>query len=171
TSAGLSATTPSTTGSSGAPAWGHSMASQTGSTRLTLGLDAAKAQGAKFLEAVQRAVADDYQVLGEMGRGAKGKIVYLARELSSGRLVALQLVPGDAFEQSGELWLDVLRKLDESVPSGESACPRCGQVLRGWGRFCNQCGADLSGVAPGSGADTSSEQLMQAVKEAAGRKY
>jgi hypothetical protein len=147
------------------------MADNPTSTRLTIGLDALRAgPGDKLLRAVQRAVASEYEVLGEMGRGAQGKIVYLARETSTRHLVALQLAPTEG-APTGDMWLDVLRKLDGSVPSGDDKCPRCGQQLRGWGRFCSQCGADLSGVAPGSGQGTSVDQLLAAVKEAAGHRY
>ena len=148
------------------------MADYSQTTRLFVGRDVLQSPpGDKFLRAVQRAVAGDFEVLGELGRGAKGRIVYLARETASRGLVALQLVPGEGGVESGELWLDVLRKLDPSVPSAEGQCPRCGQALRGWGRFCSQCGSDLSGVAPGSGADTSVDRLLDAVKQAAGQRY
>jgi hypothetical protein len=148
------------------------MADYSQTTRLFVGRDLLQAPpGDKFLRAVQRAVAGDFEVLGELGRGAKGKIVYLARETASRGLVALQLLPGEGGVEAGELWLDVLRKLDASVPSAEGKCPRCSQTLRGWGRFCSQCGSDLSGIAPGSGADTSVDRLLDAVKQAAGSKY
>ena len=148
------------------------MADYSSTTRLTLGLDALRSgSGDKLLRAVQRAVAADYEVLGEMGRGAQGRIVYLAREAATRHLVALQLSPPAGNGPPGEMWLDVLRTLDASVPSGDDKCPRCGQQLRGWGRFCSQCGVDLSGVAPGSGHGTSMDQLLAAVKEAAGHRY
>ena len=148
------------------------MADYSQTTRLFVGRDLLQAPpGDKFLRAVQRAVTGDFEVLGELGRGAKGKIVYLARETASRGLVALQLLPGDGGVESGELWLDVLRKLDGSVPSADGNCPRCGQLLRGWGRFCSQCGSDLSGIAPGPGADTSVDRLLEAVKQAAGSRY
>jgi hypothetical protein len=148
------------------------MANYSATTLLTVGREALKAgPGQKLLAAVQKAVAGDYEVLGEMGRGAKGRIVYLARETSTRHLVALQLTPGEGSEERGEIWLDVLRKLDAAIPSGDDKCPRCGEAIRGWVRFCSQCGTDLSGVAPGSGGGTSADQLLAAVKEAAGRKY
>lgn len=148
------------------------MADHAGMTRLTLGLEALRAgAGDTLLRAVQKAVAADYEVLGELGRGAQGRIVYLAREAGTRHLVALQLTPADGEPRAGEMWLDVLKKLDASVPSGDDKCPRCATALRGWGRFCSQCGADLSGVAPGSGQDTSVDQLLAAVKEAAGHRY
>jgi hypothetical protein len=148
------------------------MADHAGMTRLTLGLEALRAgAGDTLLRAVQKAVAADYEVLGELGRGAQGRILYLAREAGTRHLVALQLTPADGEPRAGEMWLDVLKKLDASVPSGDDKCPRCATALRGWGRFCSQCGADLSGVAPGSGQDTSVDQLLAAVKEAAGHRY
>jgi len=148
------------------------MADYSATTLLTVGREALRAgPGQKLLEAVQKAVAGDYEVLGEMGRGAKGKIVYLARETATRHLVALQLTPSEGSADRGEIWLDVLRKLDASVPAGDDKCPRCSAAMRGWGRYCSQCGADLSGVAPGSGSDTSIDQLLSAVKEAAGQRY
>ena len=137
-----------------------------GTTRLMLGLDAARAdRDAGFLAAVQRAVGEHFEVLGEMGHGAKGRIVYLAREAGSGHLVALQLTPGES-APDGEVWLEVLRQLDASVPAGEGVCPRCSVALRGWARFCGQCGADLSGVV-----DASPDRLLDAVRAAAGAEY
>lgn len=44
-----------------------------------------------LLEAVRRAAEGEYEILGEMDRAEGGGIVYFARELSSGRLVALRL--------------------------------------------------------------------------------
>ena len=142
--------------------------SSSGASRLLTGLTSAP-RGAAFLAAIQRAVAGHFDVLGEMGKGAGGKIVYLARDLATGGLVALQLTPGPA-NQTGEMWLDVLRQLDASVPSGEGSCPRCNAELRGWPRFCGQCGADLSGVAAG-GTEGTPERLMEAVRAAAGSRY
>ena len=147
------------------------MADYSRTTRLMVGRDVLQSPpGDKFLRAVQRAVGGDFDVLGELGRGSKGKIVYLARETASRHLVALQLLPGEGGPDSGELWLDVLRKLDGSVPSAEGKCPRCGETLRGWGRFCGQCGSDLSGVAAG-GADATPDRLREAVRQAAGQTY
>jgi Sel1 repeat-containing protein len=147
------------------------MADYSRTTLLRVGQEVLQSPpGDKFLRAVQRAVAGDFEVLGELGRGGKGKIVYLARETASRHLVALQLVPGERGPESGELWLDVLRKLDGSVPSPEGKCPICHQKMVGWGRFCSQCGSDLSGIAPG-GADGSSDRLLDAVKQAAGQRY
>ncbi len=148
------------------------MADQHGSTRLTLGIGLAGPRPADtLLDAVRKAVAADFDVLGELGRGSRGKVVYLGRERTSGHLVALQLVPAPGGEKSGDMFLDVLRKLDGSVPAAEAKCPNCGDALRGWLRYCSHCGADLSGVAPDSGPGTSRAQLLEAVREAAGQTY
>src|SRR5690242_14141584 len=93
--------------------------------------------------AVRATVASDYELLGELGRGDRGTVVYLARELASGSLVALRLDRGVASEADYEL--TVLPHLDETVPSAGSACPYCGNHVRDWARFCPHCGRDISG--------------------------
>ncbi len=147
-----------------------------GTTRIALGGAAGDdARGARFLAAVRRAVAGDYDALGELGRGADGVIVYLARELSTGHLVALRLTPGDhTARDAGEMWLEVLRRLDDTVPAAGAHCPRCERALAGWGRFCGHCGADLAGVAPGgpgAAGGTTPAELLRAVQEAARGRY
>lgn len=138
-----------------------------GTTRLTVGVDALQGPpGPKLLQAVQKAVSGEYEILGELGRGERGKVVYLARELASGGLVALQLLPGSG--APGELWLEVMRKLDASVPSAEGACPRCAKAVQGWGRYCGHCGADLSGAA---GKNALGDELLRVVKDAAKNRY
>lgn len=147
------------------------MGQNIGTTRLTVGVAALQGPpGANLLQAVQKAVAGEHEILGELGRGDRGKVVYLAREVASGHLVALQLLP--ATDAAGDLWLEVVRKLDASVPSVEGACPRCGKAVVGWGRFCGHCGADLSGVAgAAAGRGAATDALLRVVKEAARHRY
>src|SRR5687767_4514020 len=106
------------------------MAEQGGTTLIQLGHDALQdPQGSRFLRAVQKAVAGEYEILGELGRGRKGTIVYLSREIATSHLVALRFTPGDGTAQAaGEMWLDVLRRLDDSVPAAGAPCPRCGKA-------------------------------------------
>jgi hypothetical protein len=142
------------------------MLRQHGATRLSLpALDDSPAPDDEFLRAVREAAEGEYEVLGEMGRGQRGAIVYLARDLSAERLVALRLEHGDAAD---EFTLEVVKQLDSSMPAVESSCPKCGAPQRGWGRFCPQCGSDLSGL---SAELHSSEDLLQAVKDASAGEF
>jgi TPR repeat protein len=137
-----------------------------GATKLNLpALQDGAAPDDEFLQAVREAAEGEYEVLGEMGRGQRGAIVYLARDLSTTRLVALRLEQGDAPD---EFSLEVVKQLDSSIPAVESSCPRCGAPQRGWGRFCPQCGSDLSGL---SAELHSSEELLQAVKDASAGEF
>jgi hypothetical protein len=144
-------------------------AASAGTTRVTLAYDAANdAQGGRLLRAVQEAVAGEFEVFGELGRGRDGVVVYLARELATRHLVALRFTPGDrTTRDAGEMWLEVVRRLDETVPAADASCPRCGKPLPGWGRFCSQCGADLSGLAASAAPGGTPDELMRAVREAA----
>lgn len=119
------------------------MLRETGSTRVMAAVPGSDGSGDATLRAVLAAVAGQYEILGEMGRGVAGTITYLARELDSSRLVILRLDPA----QSGEgAVLSVLREVSATMPGGISPCPECGAAAVGWGRYCATCGADL---APG----------------------
>lgn len=119
------------------------MLRETGSTRVSPGESGSDGSGDATLRAVLAAVEGQYEILGEMGRGVAGTVMYLARELDSSRLVVLRLDPA----QSGEgAVLTVLREVTATMPGGSSPCPDCGAAAVGWGRFCATCGADL---APG----------------------
>jgi TPR repeat protein len=119
------------------------MLRETGSTRVMSGVSGIDGAGDATLRSVLSAVAGQYEILGEMGRGVAGTIMYLARELDSARLVVLRLDPA----QSGEgAVLSVLSEISATMPGGSSPCPECGAPAVGWGRYCATCGADL---APG----------------------
>jgi len=137
---------------------------------LSPGRGASSSREDDLYKAVQATVASDYELLGELGRGDRGRVVYLARELASGSLVALRLDRGGASEAEYEL--TVLPHLDETVPSAGSACPYCGKHVRDWARFCPHCGRDISGEAEAdSGSGFSTAQLLQAVRESAADEY
>ena len=72
------------------------------------------------LAAVREVAEGQFDVLGEMGRGKKGSVVYLARDLSTQRLVALKLF----HEGQDEYTLEVVQQLDGTVPALEGACAR-----------------------------------------------
>jgi hypothetical protein len=122
----------------------------------------------RFLDAVRKAAAGEFEILGELGRRADGGIAYLAKDLVAPRLVALRLerTPGGPHNYA----LDVLKELDATLPATGGGCPRCAAPPRGWGRFCPACGLDLSGGS-GSRAGLPSGELLQAAREAAGAQY
>jgi len=112
-----------------------------------------------LLRAVQDAAAGSHEVLGEMGRDAGGRVIYLARDVKSAALVALRLDGGQ-----GDYVLDVARTLDASVGRAIPAtCDRCGAPLVGGGKFCPQCGSDVAQAVADQG---SRAELLDAVKAA-----
>ncbi|MBX3145438.1 MAG: SEL1-like repeat protein [Gemmatimonadales bacterium] len=122
----------------------------------------------QLLEQVRLAAEGAYDILGEMGRSKSGNVVYLARELEGGNLVAMKLS-----REAGapdEFNLEVVRTLDGSVPGLESKCPECKGTLPDWDRFCFRCGADLSvvGFTP---PDDEGAEILAAVKEATAGAY
>jgi TPR repeat protein len=116
-----------------------------------------------LLRAVKDAAAADYEILGEMGRGERHSVVYLARERLSQKLVALRLHP-----EGSEYELAVVRELDASVPAMGDTCPSCHAPVIGWGRFCSHCGKDLAGAHSG---DVSRDAMLKAVRSAAEGEY
>ena len=69
-----------------------------------------------------------------------------------------------------EFDLDILEELDSSLPAPPAECPKCRADLRGWARFCTQCGADLSGLDADGGVETPTGR-MRAVQQAADGRY
>jgi hypothetical protein len=121
--------------------------------------------------AVREAAAGTFDVLGELGAGPKGGVMYLAREIVGQALVVLKLEPGDDGAGGTAYFLDVTRELDASVPDVELRCPRCRGKLRQWARFCTQCGLDVSGEAPSSGEFASRAALREQVRAATADQY
>jgi hypothetical protein len=121
-----------------------------------------------LLTAVREAASAEFVVLGEMGRGGNGIVAYLARDRADGKLVALKVTPDP--RGGNEYTLDVAKQLDASVPAPSSTCPSCGVSLRGWHRFCTQCGINLwSDRSAGEGWNKT--DLLKAVEQAVHGKF
>lgn len=145
------------------------MLRENGATRLNVVPARSSAQDDPFLAAVTEAAAADFTVLGEIGRGEGGVIMYLARETSSRRLVALRLQREG--QLADEFSLEIVRHLDNSMPAPDSKCVKCGKAIKGWARFCSYCGADLTGAAPKEGDAVERALMLEAVKEAVSAEY
>ena len=121
------------------------MLRETGSTRVRVGVPGSDGSDDGTLRAVLAAVAGQYELLGEMGRGVAATITYLARELDSSQLVILRL---DRAQNGDGSVLSVVRELSAATPGGSVPCPACGGAAVGWGRYCPACGADLGDSDP-----------------------
>jgi TPR repeat protein len=134
------------------------MERQTGSTRLSES-QPGRENDDDLLRAVKEAAAAQYEILGEIGRGERGSVMYLGRERANRKLVILKLRP-----DAGSYELSVARDLDSSLVGGARTCPFCNGNLFGGGRFCSHCGKDVSGAHP-------SEATLAAVQRAAEGQY
>ena len=103
----------------------------------------------------------DYELLGPLGRDRGGEYAFLARSALEDRLVVLKR--GGA---GGRSRLEVIDRLDDSVPPPAGACPICQAPFTGWDPACANCGADLAGSAPPAHGP-SRQQLLAAIREAA----
>jgi len=149
------------------------MKQDTTRTRVTVAADPRTelSPADRLLRTLQASFAGQYELFGELGRGDGGRIVYLAREQASGRLVALQLTPSGTKTVGGEdYWFEIVRTLDASIPAVDSNCPRCGKSLGGWGRFCRHCGVDLGGIVPAD-KPGAADDLLRDVRAVAHGRY
>ncbi|HEY7685137.1 MAG TPA: zinc ribbon domain-containing protein [Gemmatimonadales bacterium] len=133
---------------------------QSGSTKLSLRAVTPDQAVDPLLVAVREAAADEYAVLGEVGRAPTGAVAYLARDVATKKLVVLRLT----ISAGNEYLLEVVNQLDTSVPAPPTACPRCRAPVRGWGKFCTQCGLNLWGEQGGA-SHRSKEDLLVAVQD------
>lgn len=122
----------------------------------------------EVLEAVRDAAKEEYEVFGEIGRAPDGTVAYLARDLVSKKLVALRLTRGVAAKN--EYLLEVADRLDATVPAPPSNCARCQAEIRGWLRFCTQCGLNLWSD-PNAGGRRTKAVMLEAVQDATQGKF
>jgi len=120
---------------------------------------------AEQLAALRQAVGDRLTVLALLGSDTReqsewGSAAFLAREEATGSLVlaALNERIGMSVGYDVTLW----HSLEESLPGPMSWCPQCGTEVEGWTRYCS-CGADLSGIAPGT--EEARQSLVEQVRQ------
>jgi TPR repeat protein len=149
------------------------MKQDTALTRLTVVTDPHNKTSVedRLLRTLQSSLKGQFELFGELGRGQDGRIVYLARELASGRLVALQLSPTGSKTLAGEdYWFEVVRTLDATIPAVDSDCPKCNKPLGGWARYCRHCGTDLGGPVGNESSEPDAD-LLHDVREVARGRY
>src|SRR5712691_8125863 len=112
------------------------------------------------LRGVQALAASHYEVLGPLGRDTSLEFAFLARQRSPARLVVLKRAGG-----AGSPSLQVIERLDASVPPPAGSCPVCQTPFRNWEPTCPDCGADVAGSAGDSLGP--SEQVLEALRSAA----
>ena len=117
------------------------------------------------MAALRQAVGSTFSVIALLGRDLDeqsewGSVAFLAREEATGSLVVAalneRLGAGPGYDVT--LW----RSLEESIPGPTSWCTQCGTEVQGWTRYCS-CGADLSGIAPGT--DGARLELLEQVRQ------
>ena len=124
---------------------------KSGSTRLSRpGFETPGAPSNEFLDAVREAAAaEQFEILGEIGQGKDLSIVYLARDLTDRRLVALRLEPG----AGDEYLLEVVQQLDSSIPSVEGGLSQVRRAPSGVGTVLHAGRrGSLGGCRPSAGA-------------------
>jgi serine/threonine-protein kinase len=93
-------------------------------------------------------------------RSEWGSAAFLAREEATGALVVAAL--NERIGMSAGYDVTLWRSLEESLPGPTSWCSQCGTEVDGWTRYCS-CGADLSGIAPGT--EDARQELLEQVRQ------
>jgi len=138
----------------------------TGSARLSL-VTRAPGEADPLLAAVREAAGGEYTVLGEIGRTAEGTVAYLAQDVTNQRLLAFRITPSGV---ANDYVLDIAGQLDHDVPAPPTTCPKCRASVRGWARFCTQCGRNLWSDQA-AGGQWVKEDLLNAVRDATQGKF
>ncbi len=121
----------------------------------------------RTLDAVRGLGAGRFEVLGPLGKDREGEYAFLARELAGGRLVVLKRrVVGSAAGSNSSV-LEVIERLDSSVPPPAGSCAFCHAPFSNWEPSCPECGADAAGSNPTAASDAERARLLDAVRGAA----
>lgn len=120
---------------------------------------------AELLAALRTAVGSNLTVIALLGsdldeRSEWDSVAFLAREEATGALVVAAL--NERVGLSAGYDVTIWRALEESLPGPTSWCSQCGGEVQGWTRYCS-CGADLSGIAPGT--EHAKRELYEQVRQ------
>jgi len=122
---------------------------------------------ARALDTVRGLGAGRFDVLGPLGKDREGEYAFLGRALGHGRLVVLKRRLVGSSTGSNSAVLEVVERLDDSVPPPAGSCAFCHTPFSSWEPSCPDCGADVAGSAPASASDAELQRLREAVQMAA----
>ncbi len=121
------------------------------------------------IASVREQEGDRFEVLGEIAGDPRGGIVCLARDTAQGSLVALVL--GKRGPGQGGYSVEVLPELGAAFVTLEAVCDVCGTPATDQSQNCSTCGMRLSSVDPTPLTDRPADEMLHALREAAGDAY
>lgn len=116
---------------------------------------------------VKGLAAGRFEVFGPLGRDRDGEFAFLARSLTENRLAVLKQEPQLFGDVNDPATLKIIDRLDGSVPAPAGSCPVCQAAFVDWEPACPECGNDIAGTFASGDDNSSPEQLLAAVREAA----
>src|SRR5215210_1194274 len=90
----------------------------------------------KPLSALRALAGTQFQVLGPLGRDARGEYAFLAREPARDRLVVLRRRRSEPPQAADPGTLQVITQLDSAVPPPAGSCPVCHTPFSTWEPEC-----------------------------------
>ena len=122
---------------------------------------------AQALDAVSGLGAGRFEVLGALGKDREGEYAFLARGLGSERLVVLKRRLVGSVGATNSAVLQVIERLDASVPPPAGSCAFCHAPFSNWEPVCPDCGADVVGSNVTATTEAERARLLGAVRNAA----
>ena len=119
------------------------------------------------LDAISGLGAGRFEVLGPLGKDREGEYAFLARGLGSERLVVLKRRLVGSVGATNSAVLQVIERLDASVPPPAGSCAFCHAPFSNWEPACPDCGADVVGSNVVATSEAERARLLSAVRNAA----
>jgi serine/threonine-protein kinase len=121
----------------------------------------------RALDTVRGLGAGRFDVLGPLGKDRAGEYAFLSRGLANGRLVVLKRRLVGSSGGSNSAVLEVVERLDDSVPPPAGSCAFCHAPFTSWEPSCPECGADVAGSSSTPASEADVQRLLEAVRIAA----